>query len=68
MDFTPEPILSITVEQASAALTAATERTSVRLLLSVLLLLPLVATAGQYWSSGFWRQPIAVDVLFWPGA
>ena len=31
------------------------------------LLVPAVATAGQYWSSGFWGQSTGVGLLFWPG-
>jgi hypothetical protein len=41
---------------------------SVQLLLSVALILPFVATVGQYWTSGFFRQTVGVDILFWPGA
>jgi hypothetical protein len=41
---------------------------SVQLVLTFALILPLVATVGQYWSSGFFRQTVGFDILFWPGA
>jgi hypothetical protein len=47
---------------------AALGNVSVQLLLSFALILPFVATVGQYWTSGFLRQTVGVDVLFWPGA
>jgi hypothetical protein len=50
-----------------ASVTAAAEHRGVQGLLALALLVPLVATAGQYWASGFWRQSLAVGVLFWPG-
>jgi hypothetical protein len=48
--------------------TAAAEHRSVQSLLALALLVPLVATVGQYWTSGFWRQSTGVLVLFWPSA
>ncbi len=36
--------------------------------LAAALLVPLVATAGQYWSAGYWGQTAGVAILFWPGA
>ena len=36
-------------------------------ILAAALLVPLVATVGQYWASGFWGQSAGVLVLFWPG-
>lgn len=47
---------------------AAVEHGGVQAVVAFLLLLPLAATAGQYWASGFWRQSVGVDILFWPGA
>jgi hypothetical protein len=51
-----------------ASVTAAAQNRGVQSLLSLALLVPLVATAGQYWASGFWRQKTGVLVLFWPFA
>ena len=36
-------------------------------ILAAALLVPLVATAGQYWTSGFWSRSAGVLILFWPG-
>jgi hypothetical protein len=47
---------------------AVLEKVSVQLVLTFALILPLVATVGQYWSSGFFRQTAGFDILFWPGA
>lgn len=47
---------------------AASGNAGVQLLLSFALLLPLAATIGQYWNSGFFRQTVALEILFWPGA
>jgi hypothetical protein len=47
---------------------AALGSVSVQLFLSFALILPFVATVGQYWASGFFRQTVGVDILFWPGA
>jgi hypothetical protein len=46
----------------------ASETLIIQVLLSLVLVLPLVATAGQFWVSGFYRQTVGVDLLFWPGA
>ncbi|MGE5360835.1 MAG: CPBP family intramembrane glutamic endopeptidase [Bacteroidales bacterium] len=37
-------------------------------LLALAFLVPLVATVGQYWASGFWWQTTNVALLFWPGS
>ena len=50
------------------SLVSAAEHRAVQGLLSLALTVPLVATAGQYWGSGFWRQTTGVAILFWPGA
>lgn len=44
------------------------ENVLVQLLLLFVLILPLVATLGQYVNSGFYRETIGVQILFWPGA
>ena len=56
------------IGQTRASVSAASEDARIQMLLSLVLLLPLVATAGQYWDSGFYRQTIGVEILFWPGA
>jgi len=33
----------------------------------ILMLIPAYATWGEYISSGYWKQSISVNVLFWPG-
>jgi hypothetical protein len=47
---------------------AVSEDVSIQLLLSFALSLPLIATVGQYWNSGFLRQTVGFEILFWPGA
>jgi Type II CAAX prenyl endopeptidase Rce1-like len=49
-----------------ASVTAVTEHRGVQGLLALALAVPLVATVGQYWASGFWRQSTGVLILFWP--
>ncbi len=39
----------------------------VQALLASALLVPVVATFGQYWSSGWWTTSMPVALLFWPG-
>lgn len=51
-----------------ASLVSAAEHRGVQALLALALTVPLIATAGQYWGSGFWRQTTGVAILFWPGA
>ena len=51
-----------------ASLRTALVHPAVQAPLAFALLVPLAATAGQFWVSGFWRQSLAVGVLFWPGA
>jgi len=50
-----------------SSINAACEHAGTRVLVSFILLLPLAATLGQYWTSGFFRGTVAVDLLFWPG-
>lgn len=49
------------------SLQSALEHNLVQGLLACALLVPVVATVGQYSSSGFWTQSIRVELLFWPG-
>jgi hypothetical protein len=51
-----------------ASVTSAAEHRGVQALMALALLVPLVGTVGQYWTSGFWRHNIGVLVLFWPFA
>jgi len=50
-----------------ASATEACRHLAVQVPLAFALLVPLAATIGQYWTSGFWRDSLAVGVLFWPG-
>jgi len=52
----------------AAAAIAVSGHPGIQLLLALALIMPLVATVGQYWSSGFFRQTVGFDILFWPGA
>jgi hypothetical protein len=45
----------------------AAEHAGVQVLVAFALLLPLAATAGQFWTTGFFRQSAGVAILFWPG-
>ncbi len=56
------------MERWSASLQAALRHRWSQLLLALAFLVPVVATVGQYSSSGFWPQWTNVDLLFWPGA
>lgn len=47
---------------------AVSEHVGIQLLLSFALIVPLIATVGQYWNSGFFRQTVGFEILFWPGA
>lgn len=49
------------------SLRSALEHRAVQAFLACALLVPVVATAGQYSASGFWTQPVRVDLLYWPG-
>jgi hypothetical protein len=51
-----------------ASLREALAHPSVQAPLAFALLVPLAATVGQFAATGFWRQNLAVGVLFWPGA
>jgi hypothetical protein len=51
-----------------ASVTSAAEHRAVQGLLALALTVPLAATVGQYWTSGFWRHNTGVLVLFWPFA
>jgi len=45
----------------------AAEHAGIQVAVAFALLLPLAATIGQYWNSGFFGQTVRVLVLFWPG-
>jgi hypothetical protein len=47
---------------------AASENPGIQVILSLMLLLPLIATIAQYWTTGFFRQTPRILILFWPGA
>jgi Type II CAAX prenyl endopeptidase Rce1-like len=51
----------------SSSLRFALEHTVAQSALAAALFVPLVATVGQYWSSGYWSQSARVTLLFWPG-
>jgi len=50
-----------------SSINAACEHAGIQVPVSFILLLPLAATLGQYWTSGFLRGTVAVNLLFWPG-
>jgi Type II CAAX prenyl endopeptidase Rce1-like len=50
----------------AVAAVAASKHVAIQIPLALALIVPLVATIGQYWTSGFFRQSVGVDVLFWP--
>jgi hypothetical protein len=49
------------------AFNTAAEHASIQVLVAFALVLPLAATVGQFWTSGFFRQTAPFTVLFWPG-
>ncbi len=51
-----------------SSIRGALENEWVQLPIAVALLVPVVATIGQYAASGYWAQSSRVEVLFWPGA
>lgn len=55
------------MERWPATLRSALEHRMLQAFLACAFLVPVVATAGQYWSSRFWWQSANVDLLFWPG-
>lgn len=55
------------MERWSTTLQSALQHPVVQGVLAGAFLVPVVATVGQYWSSGFWWQSATVDLLFWPG-
>jgi len=61
-------LVRLEVMELRASLRTALAHPAVQSPLALALLVPLAATAGQFWASGFWRQSPAVGVLFWPGA
>ena len=54
-------------KELSAAAVAAARHVAVQVLLAVALILPLMATVGQFGNSGFFRQTVGFEILFWPG-
>jgi len=55
------------MERWTVSLRSALKHNVVQASLAIALLVPLLATAGQFLSSGFWRQSSGVALLFWPG-
>jgi hypothetical protein len=55
------------MERWSASLQSALKHRAVQGVLTAALLVPLVATAGQCWSSGYWGRSAGAALLFWPG-
>ncbi len=55
------------MERWSTSLQSALEHRGGQMLLALAFLVPAFATAGQFWSSGFWSQSLTVSLLFWPG-
>jgi hypothetical protein len=55
------------MERWLASIQFALEHRVVQGVLACAFLVPLIATVGQYWSSGFWWQSSGVELLFWPG-
>jgi hypothetical protein len=51
----------------SMSLQSALKHRLVQGVLAAALLVPLVATAGQYWFSDYWGQSAGAALLFWPG-
>lgn len=51
-----------------SSIRGALEHRWVQLPIAVALLVPAVATIGQYSASGYWAQSSRVALLFWPGA
>lgn len=51
-----------------SSIRGALDHPSVQLPIAVALLVPAVATTGQYAASGYWAQSSRVALLFWPGA
>ncbi len=55
------------MERWGTSLQSALEHRWGQLLLAFAFMVPAVATAGQYWATGFWSQWTTVALLFWPG-
>jgi hypothetical protein len=63
-----EPFVRLEIMGLKTSATEVSRDLAVQAPLAFALLVPLAATIGQYWTSGYWRDSLAVGVLFWPGA
>ncbi len=55
------------MERWSTSVKGALEDRRGQVVLAIAFLVPVIATAGQYWATRFWQQSAAANLLFWPG-